>query len=62
MVTVSKREAGFSLAQLVLSFREHWHVSPEAGSVQGTPPPVLGTLLAASHRPALLPVSTSASY
>ena len=38
MVTVSKREAGFSLAQLVLSFREHWHVSPEAGSVQGTPP------------------------
>ena len=41
MVTVSKREAGFSLAQLVLSFREHWHVSPEAGSVQGTPPQCL---------------------
>lgn len=63
MVTVCKGEVGFTLAQLVLSFCEHWHMSPEAGSAQGTSPhSVLGTFLAASHRPALLPVSTSASY
>ena len=62
MVTMCEGKAGFALAQLVLGFCEHWHTSPEAGSAQGTFPPVLGTFLAASHRPALHPVSTSASY
>lgn len=63
MVTMCKGRAGFTLAQLTLRFCERGHVSPEAGSAQGTSPAsVLGTFLAASHRPALLPVSTSASY
>lgn len=38
MVTMCEGKAGFALAQLVLRFCEHWHMSPEAGSAQGTFP------------------------
>lgn len=63
MVTMCKGRGGFTLVQLMLRFCERGHVSLEAGSVQGTSPTsVLGTTLAASSQPALLPVSTSASY